>query len=382
MRASALLMSLAVLALGCADDPNVPGSEGGLDAHVPHDGGADASGSDASSGDASSGDASPGDASSGDASSGDASSGEPDAEVGNPDSGAPDGGDAPTCSGYATRYWDCCKAHCGWSANVPAGVAPVTSCDASDAPLSDLSRASACGSPSSSTAFTCTSMAPWSVSSTLAYGFAAVPASGDVCGRCYELSFEGTGHYSASDPGSVALAGKRMIVQATNIGYDVGGGQFDLLIPGGGVGAFDACTYQWGTSDLGAQYGGFLSACRESLGGSASHAALKSCVQTRCVTTFAGSFPDLLAGCTWFVDWFEAADNPNLQYREVSCPDALVNNSGVDRRPLADVASCEGASGERCSAAEMSACDCAWAGGGSTCGSDDGSCCWWACCGA
>lgn len=37
-----------------------------------------------------------------------------------------------------------------------------------------------------------------------------------------------------------------MIVQATNVGADVGEGQFDLAIPGGGVGLFNACTKQWG----------------------------------------------------------------------------------------------------------------------------------------
>ena len=27
----------------------------------------------------------------------------------------------------------------------------------------------------------------------------------------------------------------------SNIGYDVGGGQFDIMIPGGGVGLFNRC---------------------------------------------------------------------------------------------------------------------------------------------
>ena len=45
---------------------------------------------------------------------------------------------------------------------------------------------------------------------------------------------------------STSIAGKKMIVQATNVGADVGEGQFDLAIPGGGVGLFNACTDQWG----------------------------------------------------------------------------------------------------------------------------------------
>ena len=57
------------------------------------------------------------------------------------------------------------------------------------------------------------------------------------------------------------------------IRYDVDGHQFDLNFPGGGVGQFDACTYEWDlkgrgydTSDLGAQYGGFLTTCQNDLG--------------------------------------------------------------------------------------------------------------------
>jgi hypothetical protein len=45
---------------------------------------------------------------------------------------------------------------------------------------------------------------------------------------------------------STSISGKKMIVQATNVGADVGEGQFDLAIPGGGVGLFNACTKQWG----------------------------------------------------------------------------------------------------------------------------------------
>jgi hypothetical protein len=294
---------------------------------------------------------------------------------------------APTCRGYATRYWDCCKAHCGWAANVPSGVAPVTSCAANDAPQTNADAPSACGNTAPSSAFTCNSMAPWAVSATLSYGFAAVPAQGDICGRCYEISFDGTSYNAGNDPGSAALAGKRMIVQATNIGHDVGNGQFDLLIPGGGVGIFDACTYQWGvqTSELGATYGGFLTHCKQTLGGGASHAALKTCLQDRCDAVFdEPHMSDLAAGCSWFASWFELADNPALNYREIACPQAIIDASGVDRRPLNDVAACDGggSSGATCTPEIKAQCDCAWANGGASCGANDGSCCWSACCGS
>ncbi len=274
------------------------------------------------------------------------------------------------CPGYATRYWDCCKAHCGWTANA-APVAATRSCSRDNAVLPGFDTASSCNGGD---AHTCFSMAPWAVSDTLSYGYAAVPASSGICGRCYRLDFAGTGHYDASDPGSRALAGRSMIVQATNIGHDVGGGQFDVLIPGGGVGAFNACSRQWGVSDaaLGAQYGGFLTACRAAGG---AHDVVRACVRARCESVFADArFSDLRAGCLWFVNWYQAADNPNLRYREVACPDAIVTRSGVDRRPIGDIAA------PSCGAGASCTCDCSWTAGGTNCGRDDGSCCWNICC--
>ncbi|HRI08247.1 MAG TPA: hypothetical protein PKW35_10535 [Nannocystaceae bacterium] len=295
------------------------------------------------------------------------------------DSPPPLGPDA--CQGYATRYWDCCKPHCGWPANVNPATDPLALCDKSDAPIADPLTASACDVPAAASAFTCQSNAPWALSPTLAYGFAAVPASGDICGRCYQLQFDGTGHYDAADPGSLLLAGKTMIVQATNIGYDVGGGQFDILTPGGGVGLFDACSFQWGvdTSELGATYGGFMTYCQQQVGGD--HQMLKECVKGRCDAVFADpALAELAAGCRWYVDWYEVADNPNLHYQEVACPAALVAISGIDRAPLGDVGTCEGG-GATCTQEEMDACKCDWTNGGTNCGQDDGSCCWTACCG-
>ncbi|MDD9938296.1 MAG: hypothetical protein OXT09_32105, partial [Myxococcales bacterium] len=226
------------------------------------------------------------------------------------------------CSGYATRYWDCCKAHCGWTGNVPGGVAPLTSCGGSDQSLGgDYGAQSSCNGGG---AFMCQNLAPWAVDGGLSYGFAATQ-SGDICGRCYQLQFTGQSHNAGNDPGSSALAGKTMIVQATNVGFDVAGGQFDILVPGGGVGAFNACSSQWGVSnnELGAQYGGFLTTCKQQQG-SSDHGALKSCVMSRCNDVFGSrGLTELVAGCQWFVDWFEVADNPSLLYREVECPGAL-----------------------------------------------------------
>lgn len=181
----------------------------------------------------------------------------------------------------------------------------------------------------------CQSMAPWKVTDSLSYGYAAVPGvQNDICGRCYELAFEGYSHNGgANEPGSAALKGKRMIVQATNIGYDVAGGQFDILVPGGGVGAFNACSNQWGisTTELGEQYGGMLASCKQKLGWNASHQDYKSCLTESCEVFANHNLTEMYEGCMWYVDFFEAADNPALKYREVPCPAEITSRSGVDR---------------------------------------------------
>ena len=112
--------------------------------------------------------------------------------------------------GYATRYWDCCKPHCGWSDNVSEGVNPVGTCNRNNnSNGEDYMVTSSCDG---SNGFTCYNMAPYAVSDILSYGYAAVSASGDICGKCYQLEFKGTSHNAGDDPGSKALAGKTMIV--------------------------------------------------------------------------------------------------------------------------------------------------------------------------
>lgn len=219
-----------------------------------------------------------------------------------------------TQSGWASRYWDCCKPHCAWPGH---GANPMNMCTIDDQPLSDPEAVSSCDGGN---AYTCSNMAPWAVSDTLAYGYAATPSGANDCGKCYQIDFVGTGYHNAKDPGSVAIKGKTMIVQSTNIGHDVASGQFDLLLPGGGVGAFNGCSKQWGTNDLGAQYGGFLSECKEDV----------SCLRNACQKTFSG-MPELLAGCMFHADWLQGANNPNLKYAEVPCPAELEQISGMSR---------------------------------------------------
>jgi hypothetical protein len=69
----------------------------------------------------------------------------------------------------------------------------------------------------------CSDQSPWAVTDDLAYGYAAVSIAGGSesswCCACYELSFT-----------SEAVAGKKMIVQATNTGSDLAINQFDLSV--------------------------------------------------------------------------------------------------------------------------------------------------------
>lgn len=152
---------------------------------------------------------------------------------------------AASGSGTTTRYWDCCKPSCAWNDLSTLGIeSSVTSCDINDQPLSDNTIQSGCAGGS---AYMCSSQSPWAVSDTLAYGFAAVSSADQDCCQCYQLTFTST-----------SIAGKVMIVQATNTGSDVGSTQFDLAMPGGGFGIFNGCSAEWGaTSSIwGAQYGG------------------------------------------------------------------------------------------------------------------------------
>lgn len=212
----------------------------------------------------------------------------------------PDCSDLPQVSGgdgFATRYWDCCQPHCAQF-------------DGHRCNQDGTSRTgdgnSAC---SGGGAFACYDEAPHAVSECLSYGHIA--KANPNCGGCYRIQFTGQGEHNANDPGSKLIKGKQMIVKVTNTGSDVGGNQFDLMIPGGGVGQFNACSRQWGTNDLGAQYGGFLSVCT---GG---HSDKKECVRQHCMKIPAGPARD---GCIWFVDWFEVADNPKFTSQPTDCP--------------------------------------------------------------
>lgn len=200
--------------------------------------------------------------------------------------------------GFTTRYWDCCQTHCAQQTGQRCGQDGVSSTG---------DQNSSCNGGGS---FACYREAPYEISKCLSYGHIA--KANPNCGGCYRIQFTGQGNSNPNDIGSKLIQGKQMIVKVTNTGSDVGGNQFDLMIPGGGVGRFNACSRQWNTNDLGEQYGGFLSACS-----TGTHAQKKECVRQHCMKVPAGDARD---GCLWFVDWFQIADNPKFTSQQTSCP--------------------------------------------------------------
>ena len=40
---------------------------------------------------------------------------------------------------------------------------------------------------------------------------------------------------------------KKLVIKTANVGYDVAGGQYDVMIPGGGAGLFNGCAQIFGT---------------------------------------------------------------------------------------------------------------------------------------
>lgn len=101
-----------------------------------------------------------------------------------------------------------------------------------------------------------------------------------------------------------------MIVQVTNTGGDLADNQFDLAIPGGGVGLFPSgCEAEFNGAWMGNQYGGYTD-------------------RSQCDILPAGMFRE---GCYFRFDWFQNANNPTVEFKEVSCPQAMIDRTGCGR---------------------------------------------------
>mmetsp|Transcript_34510 Transcript_34510/g.95417 ORF Transcript_34510/g.95417 Transcript_34510/m.95417 type:complete len:369 (-) Transcript_34510:168-1274(-) len=229
---------------------------------------------------------------------------------------------------WITGYWDCCKPSCSWPGKGRVDV-PVAACSASTGQrLEDPGADSVCqGGPAAS----CTDNRPFVVSPSLSMGFAAAAVGGvsglsgdDNCGQCFELLFTDRQHLDKNTGSlwggsSPSLTGRRMILQVTNIGYDVKGNHsFDIQIPGAGQGIFaKGCATQYPDQtvddfDCGKRHGG----CSDK-GGCARLPA------------------ELQKGCEWHFEWFEwlksggRSNNPFVKFRRVQCPMKLVAISGA-----------------------------------------------------
>jgi len=186
--------------------------------------------------------------------------------------------------------------------------------------------------PKESHAYTCFDMSPFAVNDTLAYAFAATLETTLPCGKCAQLQFNNEWTYDSKPRVTHrALKGKTLIVMANNTGT-VGENHFDLMIPGGGLGAFDCFSVQIGSSDLGHRMGGLLSECSynedTSYGVPSDRFTLEQwqdCLTKRCHRAFDGKPKNLLDGCLWHAEWFMAADNPEVEWTEVPCPKYLVD---------------------------------------------------------
>ena len=219
--------------------------------------------------------------------------------------------------GWATRYWDCCKPHCSGQTNTSYHSKQCTNKGKTES--TDWGAGSICsGGPM----MACTSQIPIVIDDSLAYAFAAVPAAdGGSCGKCYALTFDGRGKYERKT-NHVRLEGKVLVVMTTNIGGDVQQGQFDVMIPGGGVGLFNGCSSMgWGKQ--GEQYGGLLSDCEKEVGTAGNLLTKrKDCLAKKCEESFAND-AKAKEGCMFLATWMEAAGNPTHNYKEVECPTEL-----------------------------------------------------------
>lgn len=260
-----------------------------------------------------------------------------------------------------TRYWDCCMPSCSWPGKGKGKVtAPVATCDSAGKIITGaaLSRVrSGCpkfsngdykiGDPPNATpfvessdpatkvgqGFACPNQVPTVVDDQLAYGFAAGKFKGhatpdDECCKCVLLEF-----VADENPANASVVGKQMVVQLTNIGYDLepedGDAHFDIMIPGGGEGLFMGCSAnqfytpnngytpklteenllaQKGTSTWGKRYGGVSS-------------------EAECEF-----LPEpLRAGCKFRFGWGGGMDNPKAKFKQVQCPLILTETTGCAR---------------------------------------------------
>ncbi|CAD6937907.1 unnamed protein product [Tilletia laevis] len=203
-------------------------------------------------------------------------------------------------SGPLTMYWDCCKPSAAWPNAAPVS-APAHSCARDGLTrLSDHNAQSICGG---GPAYTCTNYQPFSIGN-VGYVFSARANNGNMnppdylCG-CYRLT-------THQQPGLV------LITQVLNEGGSLSDGQFDLQVPGGGVGDFNGCVSEYNSPPDGwGQRNGGIKAASE------------------CTQLPASLHP----GCLWRFRTFDSRKGlqTTQSAERVKCPAALTKISGCVR---------------------------------------------------
>ncbi|CAH1285997.1 unnamed protein product [Diabrotica balteata] len=199
--------------------------------------------------------------------------------------------------GITTTYWDCCAPSCSWYPYVKTknGI-PDQTCQIDGVTNSTTEDNGHSGCRERGVAYTCNNQQPYVVNETLAFGWSAASFQVGIdtsnCCHCMLLSFKDR------------LAGKQMLVQIVNTGSDLTENQFDLQIPGGGVGIFNrGCMTQWGTGEdgWGRRYGGV--------------STIEECTL----------LPEVLQpGCRFRFQFLEGVDKPKVSFQEVKCPVELI----------------------------------------------------------
>ncbi|CAG9855610.1 unnamed protein product [Phyllotreta striolata] len=202
--------------------------------------------------------------------------------------------------GITTRYWDCCAPSCAYYGYLPAGMHPVQTCQKDGYTNSTEENNAQSGCQAGGVAYTCSNQIPYLKNATLAYGWAAASFTGGLdysqCCSCFLLSFKGR------------LTGKKFLVQNVNTGPYLATNQFDLQIPGGGVGLYNlGCMTQWNTSEDG--WGDRITGVKD---------------EEQCKI-----LPEVLQpGCRFRFEYMEGIDNPDVSFEQVKCPAELVAVSG------------------------------------------------------
>ncbi|KAK0529026.1 hypothetical protein OC835_004463 [Tilletia horrida] len=202
-------------------------------------------------------------------------------------------------AGFITTYWDCCKPSAAWPGAAFVS-APAWSCAKDGVTrLADFNAQSACGG---GPAYSCAFYQPFSQNG-VGYAFSARTCNGHVDPRtylcaCYQIKIK-------ERPEAT------LITQVINEGCGLADSQFDIQVPGGGVGDFNACTPQYNSppDGWGIRYGGLQ--------------VVSSCSQLP---------PELQPGCEWRFSFFPPSGAITISsYERVQCPSALTSISNCVR---------------------------------------------------